>query len=72
MLSPILRFVSAIILIAVKSSTNFVSSNFFTDTGIDESVSYHLQYGLHGAGFLDYIELIVAVALVIVLVLPTL
>ncbi len=33
-------------------------SNFFTHKGIDESVLYHLEYGLFGAGYSEYWEII--------------
>lgn len=36
----------------------FILSHEFTGAGIDESVIYHLRYGLQGAGFDEYRELL--------------
>ena len=36
----------------------FFLSDYFTGNGIDESVFYHLRYGLSGAGYTAYVELI--------------
>lgn len=33
-------------------------SDFFTGNGIDDATIYHLKYGLDGAGFMDFIDLI--------------
>ena len=37
----------------------FGVSDYFTGNGIDEATIYHLKYGLEGAGFLEYKELII-------------
>lgn len=42
-------------------------ANYFTGNGIDESIIYHLEYGLDGAGFLEYSWLIVTTIIVIML-----
>ena len=34
-------------------------SDYLTGNGIDESAIFHLKYGLGGAGFSEYLELIV-------------
>ncbi|MFZ5569092.1 MAG: sulfatase-like hydrolase/transferase [Thermodesulfobacteriota bacterium] len=38
----------------VLSSGLYIVSDYFTGNGIDESVWYHLRYGLAGAGFGEY------------------
>ena len=43
----------------------FFVSDYFTGNGIDESVYYHLRYGLIGASFTEYIELILFFSLAI-------
>ncbi|MBC8501365.1 MAG: sulfatase-like hydrolase/transferase [DPANN group archaeon] len=43
----------------------YVISDYFTGNGITDAVVYHLKYGLEGAGFLEYWELIVASIIVI-------
>lgn len=48
----------------------YVTADYFTDNGIDESVVYHLQYGLQGTGFGEYITLFIAVIATILLVVP--
>ena len=41
----------------------YAVSNYFTDKGIDESVIYHLRYGLGNAGFEEYAGLITGAVL---------
>jgi len=41
-------------------------SDYFTGNGIDEATIYHLKYGLGGAGFLEYKELIIISITIIV------
>ncbi len=36
----------------------YLLADYFTGNGIDEAVLYHLEYGLNGAGFGEYIALI--------------
>jgi len=57
------------LLITVLSLTYLVS-DYFTGNGIDESVIYHLQYGLDGAGFKEYSNLMLAVTAVIFCLVP--
>lgn len=40
----------------------FLVSHFFTRNAIDDSVIYHLKYGLGGAGYSEYIDLILFVS----------
>lgn len=42
-------------------------ANYFTGNGIDEATLYHLEYGLDGAGFLEYSWLIVTTITVLIL-----
>ena len=42
-------------------------SDYFTGNGIDESIIFHLKYGLHGAGFSEYSQFIFKSAVVIIL-----
>jgi phosphoglycerol transferase len=42
-------------------------SDYFTGNGIDESIIFHLKYGLHGAGFSEYSHFIFKSAVVIIL-----
>ncbi len=54
------------ILILVIMGLSFVglgvyfTSNFFADTGVDDSVFYHLSVGPDGAGLMEYWKLIVS------------
>lgn len=41
----------------------YIVSDYFTDKGIDESVIYHLRYGLDDAGFQEYAGIIAGTAL---------
>jgi len=51
----------------ITLSGTYLISDYFTGSGIDESVLYHLRYGLDGAGFREYLGLIIfAVVLIIV------
>jgi len=40
----------------------YISSDYFTGNGIDDAAIYHLWYGLGGAGFMEYLGLIVGVS----------
>ncbi|MHC4412767.1 MAG: sulfatase-like hydrolase/transferase [Planctomycetota bacterium] len=40
-------------------SGTYLISDYFTGSGIDESVFYHLIYGLDGAGFREYMDLMI-------------
>ncbi|CAM3443625.1 sulfatase-like hydrolase/transferase [Halomonas lysinitropha] len=54
------------LLLAILSSTHVVA-NHFTGQGVDESVIYHLLVGLEGAGFREYLGIMVlAVVLLMV------
>jgi phosphoglycerol transferase len=46
------------VLLYFVQSTGYIVSDYFTGNGVDESVIYHLDYGLEGAGFVEYIGLI--------------
>ncbi|WP_163336844.1 sulfatase-like hydrolase/transferase [Desulfopila sp. IMCC35008] len=54
-------FISSFILYIIL----YFVSNFFTGKGIDESVIYHIVFGLNGAGFTEYIYLIFLTALAV-------
>jgi hypothetical protein len=41
--------------------------NYFTGHGLDEATIYHLEYGLEGAGFLEYSPLIMATITIAIL-----
>jgi phosphoglycerol transferase len=41
-------------------------ADYFTGNGIDESVIFHFKYGLGGAGFSEYSELIVTSIVLII------
>ncbi|MCK4824891.1 sulfatase-like hydrolase/transferase, partial [bacterium] len=45
----------------------FGMSDYFTGNGIDESTIFHFKYGLGGAGFSEYLELIVTSVVLIIL-----
>lgn len=49
------RTLASLFVVVMLSLTGvYLVSSYFTGSGIDESVLYHLQYGLAGAGFEDY------------------
>jgi len=52
-------FFSATIFAFIILTAFFIVSNYFTGKGIDESVIYHLRYGLSGAGFGEYFLIII-------------
>ena len=47
------------LLISLFLTVTYAVSDYFTDRGIDDSVIYHLRYGLGEAGFAEYARLIV-------------
>lgn len=49
----------------------FLISDFFTTSGIDASVVYHLKYGLAGAGFSEYSGVLFAGAAILLLAVAT-
>lgn len=51
-------FFSSTVFIFIFLTAFFFASDYFTGKGIDESVFYHLKYGLSGAGFGEYIYII--------------
>lgn len=57
-----------LLLISFLLTITYAVSDYFTDKGIDESVIYHLRYGLGEAGFQEYAGVIIlaAVALIII------
>lgn len=48
-------------------SAAFIVSDYFTGHGIDESVIYHLKYGLNGAGFMEYWRIIVTAMVILII-----
>lgn len=48
-------------------SNFYYVSYYFTGVGIDESVIFHLKYGLEGAGFLEYKFLLFSVIFILIL-----
>ena len=57
-----------ILLISFLLTVAYAVSNYFTDNGIDESVIYHLRYGLGEAGFQEYATLIVFATTALILI----
>lgn len=55
----------------VLASGFFIVSDYFTGNGIDESVVYHLRYGLRGAGYREYIGISILASASILLSLAT-
>lgn len=60
-------FYSSTILLLILLTGFFVVSDYFTAKGIDESVIYHLKYGLSGAGFSEY-QLIISISVAFIIV----
>ena len=60
-------FFYAMVLVSVICYIIYGISDYFTGKGIDESVLFYLKYGLTGAGFSEYTEIIVKSAAVIIL-----
>lgn len=48
-----------VLFISLLLIITYAVSDYFTDNGIDESVIYHLRYGLGEAGFAEYARLII-------------
>ncbi len=46
--------VSISVVVFTTLSAMYLAANYFTANGIDDSVIYHLNYGLSGAGFAEY------------------
>ncbi|GAA6151484.1 sulfatase-like hydrolase/transferase [Pseudoteredinibacter isoporae] len=59
------------ILWVILSCTFFVA-DYFSGNGIDEATVYHMQYGLVGAGFGEYLELIAGSSAGLILILALL
>jgi len=53
-------------LLTILFSVSYLAIDYFTDSGVNEAVVYHLKYGLEGAGFFEYKELIFMVAGILV------
>lgn len=51
-------FDSLFVILALLLGVTYLVSDFFTGVGIDDSVIYHLTFGLQGAGFGEYSKLI--------------
>ena len=51
-------FDSLFVILALLLVVTYLVSDSFTGVGIDDSVIYHLTYGLQGAGFGEYLKLI--------------
>ena len=60
-------FFYAMIIVSVICYIIYGISDYFTGKGIDASVLFYLKYGLTGAGFSEYSEIIVKSAAVIIL-----
>ena len=60
-------FFSAIVFVSLIYYLIYGASYYFTGNGIDDSVIFHLNYGLGGAGVLEYLELIVTSIVFIIL-----
>jgi phosphoglycerol transferase len=58
----------AMVIVSVTCYLMYAISDYFTGNGIDESVLFYLKYGLTGAGFLEYIDIIAQTAAAIILV----
>lgn len=56
-------FTLLVLLLGVLLTVIYGVSDHFTNRGIDESVIYHLRYGLGEAGFAEYAGVIVAAAI---------
>ena len=59
-------FFYTIVIISVTCYLTYGISDYFTGNGIDESIIFHLKYGLRGAGFAEYSDLIFKSILVII------
>jgi len=47
-------FVWCILFVHIILYISYFATNALTGNGIDESVLYHIQYGLEGAGIMEY------------------
>ena len=56
------------VIVSVTCYLIYAISDYFTGNGIDESVLFYLKYGLTGAGFSEYIDIIVKSAAAIILI----
>ena len=66
-LSKITRFFfSALIFISILLYLFYGISDYFTGEGINNDVIYTLQYGLKGAGFLEYSRLIITSIIILI------
>lgn len=64
----VLRWVVAVaVMLVLLLAVFFLAADYFTGKGIDESVLYHMGYGLSGAGFGEYKALIAASATCVLL-----
>ncbi|MCK4604923.1 MAG: sulfatase-like hydrolase/transferase [Deltaproteobacteria bacterium] len=62
------RFIySAIIFVYIIYSSFYGVSDYFTGDGINGAVVYHLKWGLNGAGFSEYWEIILTSIILIIL-----
>ena len=52
-------FDSLFVILSLLFVVTYLVSDSFTGVGIDDSVIYHLTYGLQGAGFGEYLKLII-------------
>lgn len=55
-----------LLLISFLLTITYAVSDYFTDKGIDESVIYHLRYGLGEAGFQEYAGVIILAAVALI------
>ena len=63
----IIIFISITATSLLAYSAFFLVSDYFTNNGVDDSVFYHLQYGLSGAGYEEYWHLILITAVFLML-----
>lgn len=58
----VLFFTTLVLLIYVLGLGVYLASDYFTGSGFDHKVVYHLKIGLDGAGFAEYTNLILAMS----------
>ena len=58
-----------LLLVGLLLTVTYAISDYFTDKGIDESVIYHLRYGLGDAGFEEYSGIIIGAVLALIAIM---
>lgn len=61
-------FTLLVLLLGLLLTVTYTVSDYFTNKGIDESVIYHLRYGLGEAGFAEYAGVIVGAAIALTVI----